>query len=51
MPLPGSKWENLTPTEMPEYFERFVKSLEGKSRLFGQWNTQQNLAKHCLEKL
>lgn len=47
MPLPGSKWENLHPTEMPEYFERFVKSLEGKSRLFGQWNTQQNLA-YCL---
>lgn len=47
MPLPGSKWENLLPTEMPEYFERFIKSLEGKSRLFGQWNTQQNLA-YCL---
>ncbi|MCX8083947.1 MAG: TIGR04013 family B12-binding domain/radical SAM domain-containing protein [Calditerrivibrio sp.] len=50
MPLPGSKWEHLSPTEMPEYFERFVKSLEGKSRLFGQWNTQQNLA-YCLESL
>ncbi|ADR18507.1 TIGR04013 family B12-binding domain/radical SAM domain-containing protein [Calditerrivibrio nitroreducens] len=48
MPLPGSKWEDLTPTEMPEYFERFVKSLEGKSRLFGQWNTQQNIA-YCLK--
>ncbi|MEF3255764.1 MAG: TIGR04013 family B12-binding domain/radical SAM domain-containing protein [Deferribacterales bacterium] len=48
MPLPGSKWGNQTPTPIPEFFEKYIKSLEGKSRLFGQWNTQLNFAKYKL---
>ncbi|MCA1933154.1 MAG: TIGR04013 family B12-binding domain/radical SAM domain-containing protein [Calditerrivibrio sp.] len=48
MPLPGSRWENMEPTTIPDYFEKYIKSLEGKSRLFGQWNTQLNFAKYNL---
>lgn len=51
MPLPGSRWENMQPTTIPEYFEKYIKSLEGKSRLFGQWTTQLNFARYNLSEV
>jgi hypothetical protein len=38
----------MKPTVIPKYFEKYIKMLEGKSRLFGQWNTQLNFAKEAL---
>lgn len=35
-PLPGSKWENTTPTQVPEKLVKAVKSLEGIGRVFGR---------------
>ena len=35
-PLVGSKWENETPTKVPEKLIKAVKSLEGIGRVFGK---------------
>ena len=35
-PLPGSKWQYKTPTEVPEKLVKAVRSLEGIGRVFGR---------------
>ena len=35
-PLPGSKWQYETPTEVPEKLIKAVRSLEGIGRVFGR---------------
>lgn len=35
-PLPGSKWQYETPTEVPEKLVKAVRSLEGIGRVFGR---------------
>lgn len=40
MPLPGSLWEDEVPTVIPEKIIKKIKYLEGRAKLFGQWNTQ-----------
>lgn len=44
-PLPGSKWEYETPTEVPEKLIKSIRSLEGIGRVFG--NIIQKGAKKC----
>jgi B12-binding domain/radical SAM domain protein len=43
MPLPSSNWENETPMDIPEYYVKFIKSLEGNSKIYGQWQKQKKL--------
>lgn len=50
MPLPGSRWEHETPSQIPEHYSRLIKQLEGKGRLFGQWCTQTNFYKDIYSK-
>ncbi|MBC7195874.1 MAG: radical SAM protein, partial [Deferribacterales bacterium] len=46
MPLPGSKWENESPTPIPDKFIKEIKKYEGKGRIFGQWLTQLKIAQN-----
>jgi B12-binding domain/radical SAM domain protein len=50
MPLPGSRWENETPSIIPEEFEKEIKRLEGKGRIFGQWITQLKISQSIKNK-
>jgi B12-binding domain/radical SAM domain protein len=50
MPLPGSLWENEMPTEIPEKFVKLISQLEGKGKLFGQWNIQSKFSNYLTKK-
>lgn len=45
-PLPGSRWENETPTKVPERLIKLVRSLEGIGRVFGR-TEKRDAAKAC----
>lgn len=46
-PLPGSLWENETPTTVPKRLIRLVQSLEGIGRVFGR-TEKRDAAPHCV---
>jgi len=50
MPLPGSKWENESPTPIPDKFIKEIKKYEGKGRIFGQFLTQLKIAQDIANK-
>lgn len=50
MPLPGSFFENKTPTPISDKSLKKLKSLEGKGKIFGMWIKQMEYSKNFLNK-
>ncbi|MGA1863351.1 TIGR04013 family B12-binding domain/radical SAM domain-containing protein [Deferribacter thermophilus] len=50
MPLPGSFFENKTPTQISDKSLKKLKSLEGKGKIFGMWIKQMEYSKNFLNK-
>ncbi|MEJ5301541.1 MAG: TIGR04013 family B12-binding domain/radical SAM domain-containing protein [Thermodesulforhabdaceae bacterium] len=44
MPLPGSRWANLSPTPLPQSLRRQIERLIAQGKLFGQWMHQERFA-------
>jgi hypothetical protein len=38
------------PTEIPEKFVKLISQLEGKGKLFGQWNIQSKFSNYLTKK-
>lgn len=40
IPLPSTRWETEKPLDIPAYYVSFLRSLEGKSQIYGHWQSQ-----------